>query len=112
MFNQISNSDELQSKREWSVLQNLEVRYRDDQAKKVIMSKADAEYCAAGILADDGETRVWILANARYNPLVKILPNVPFHLSPESLSDITNGCGPTTQVLMELRSRLSTATAE
>lgn len=98
-------NDELRSAPEWSVLQNLEVRYRGQTGLPVIVEKQE-RHCAAGIWAADRSTRVWILLDARYQPLVKKLPDGKYDLNRDGLKQILDTCQPTAKVLAELQNHL------
>lgn len=98
----LKGSDELQSKPEWSVLQNLEFRYRTNPiASRLLIEKQDA-HCAVGIVSADGQSRVWLLLNAAHEPLVKKLPELEYWLSEAEFTKILGACKINEQVRSEL----------
>lgn len=86
-------NDELGSKPEWSVLQSLEVQHRDTaKASSGPLVRKEGTYCAAGLIAVDGASRVWILLNAEKEPLVKKLPDLDYKLSNADMVQIESQC--------------------
>ena len=98
---QSENVDELRSKPEWSYLQRLEFQYRADQVAGLIVEK-NKDYCAVGIPALNKNSRVWMLLNAKYRPLVKKLPDIEYRLAGDNLADILKSCAVSDTVRGEL----------
>jgi hypothetical protein len=84
----VKSSDEIQSKREWSILQSLELKYRDRPLQDGVFVDQIDEFTAAAIRSDDGKTRVWVLLNPKHEPLIKHLPNMAFTLTPDELHQL------------------------
>ena len=85
----LKNSDEIQSKREWSILQVLRHRYQEEQLNTRIIIEQLDEFYAAGILSDDdNSSRVWILLNPNHLPLIKELPSQNYHIRENELEHI------------------------
>jgi hypothetical protein len=101
------SNDELGSKPEWSALQSLEVQYRNAPRPAGPLIRKEGPYCAAGLLAVDGKSLVWILLNAEKEPLVKKLPELDYRLSKAEVTQIEEQCGLSQEVRSELESHTS-----
>ena len=92
VFVSISADPELANKQEWSILQSLEAKNRNNVAASDLMIETNYNatgYDAFGILNNKTHQRVWFLGNARNIPLIKILPTIEnIHISPEQLDKI------------------------
>jgi len=87
----IWTSDELRSKHEWSVLQNLEVRHRSSRENLIIQTPE--RHCAIGVLSENRERRAWILLGGESIPVIKELdPPTAFSLSFVEHSRILRTC--------------------
>lgn len=87
-FGFLENSDEIQSKREWSILQELEKDYRGKENDNRIIVKKRHGYDAVGVISVKNNTRVWILLNSKYHPLIKELPSQDYQILPAELEYI------------------------
>jgi hypothetical protein len=103
----LKGSDEIQARSEWSVLQNLEVRYRKYPTDRAVLLDKQPPYCAAGVVALDGHARVWILLDAKTKPLLKKLPDLNYRLSGGDMSEILRTCPVSNDVRIELQSHLA-----
>jgi len=83
--NYISNSDDIQSKREWSILQELEYKYRDNSLTQRCIIENIQEYYAVGTMSDDSKSRVWLLLNPKYKPYIKFLPKKKYRFFPTDI---------------------------
>ena len=99
----LRGSDEIQARSEWSVLQNLEVRYRKNPTDRAVVIEKQPPYCAAGVVALDGHARVWILLDAKTKPALKKLPDLNYRLSDSELSEILRICPISGDVRIELQ---------
>jgi hypothetical protein len=102
----LKGSDEIQARSEWSVLQNLEVRYRKYPTDRAVLLDKQPPYCAAGVVALDGHARVWILLDAKTKPLLKKLPDLNYRLSGDDMSEILRACPVSNEVRIELQSHV------
>jgi hypothetical protein len=102
----LKGSDEIQARSEWSVLQNLEVRYRKYPTDRAVLLDKQPPYCAAGVVALDGHARVWILLDAKTKPLLKKLPDLNYRLSGDEMSEILRACPVSNEVRIELQSHV------
>jgi hypothetical protein len=103
----LKGSDEIQARPEWSVLQNLEVRYRKNPTDRAVVIEKQPPYCAAGIVALDGHARVWILLDAKSKPLLKKLSDLNYRLSGSDLSEILRACPVSNDARIELQSHVA-----
>jgi hypothetical protein len=103
----LKGSDEIQARSEWSVLQNLEVRYRKYPTDRAVLLDKQPPYCAAGVVALDGHARVWILLDAKTKPLLKKLPDLNYRLSGDDMSEILRACPVSNDVRIELQSHVA-----
>jgi hypothetical protein len=103
----LKGSDEIQARPEWSVLQNLEVRYRKSPTDRGVVIEKQPPYCAAGIIALDGHARVWILLEAKTKPLLKKLPDLNYRLSGRDLSEILRACPVSSDARIELQNHVA-----
>lgn len=103
----LKGSDEIQARSEWSVLQNLEVRYRKYPTDRAVLLDKQPPYCAAGVVALDGHARVWILLDAKTKPLLKKLPDLNYRLSGDDLLEILRACPVSNDVRIELQSHIT-----
>ena len=81
LWKDLSKHQELQSKREWSVLQavELEQRARSISNNPIIITN---EGCViAGLLSEDKHNRIWLLLNPRFEPFVKQIPEGDFWIT-------------------------------
>ena len=99
----LRGSDEIQARSEWSVLQNLEVRYRKNPTDRAVIIEKQPPYCAAGVVALDGRARVWIMLDAKTKPALKKLPDLNYRLSDSELSEILRACPVSGDVRIELQ---------
>ncbi|MGE0056300.1 MAG: hypothetical protein AB7S74_19060 [Hyphomicrobium sp.] len=83
------------SKREWSIVQAAEVAGRSLPLQMHVETYENSEFgSAVGIVAVDGQTRIWILAKAQHGERLKILPSLwadqklQIRISPEELENI------------------------
>jgi hypothetical protein len=88
----LRSSNELGSKPENSFLQALEVQYRGKPLDDRLIVKRRNEYCAVGILASDGKSRVWILLNPKYQPLVKEIGAQDYRITRDELDLLKKEC--------------------
>jgi len=105
----LKGSDEIQARSEWSVLQNLEVRYRNYPTDRAVLLDKQPPYCAAGVVSLDGHARVWIMLYAKTNPLLKKLPDLNYRLSGDDMSEILRACPVSNDVRIELQSHVGVA---
>ena len=84
----LGNNHEIQSKGEWSVLQELEYNHRGEQNLPRVIVKQLHEYSAIGIVSKNNQVRVWVLLNPEFDPLIKELPKEDFYLYPDELESI------------------------
>lgn len=103
----LKGSDEIQARSEWSILQNLETRYRKTPTERTVLIEKQQGSCAAGIVAVEGNARVWILLDAKTKPPLKKLSNLNYHLSSSELTDILRACPVSNDVRSELRSHVT-----
>jgi hypothetical protein len=99
---------EVKSKREWSILQVAESTHRDSPtSEKRLLRYYHEEYRAVGVLTDDARGRVWILLNARHDPMIKEIPaNLPYHLSSSELDQVLADGDVSVIVAAHLRSKV------
>jgi len=103
----LKGSDEIQARSEWSVLQNLEVRYRKYPTDRAVLLDKQPPYCAAGVVTLDGHARVWILLDAKTKPLLKKLPDLNYRLSDDDMAEILRTCHVSNEVRIELQSHVA-----
>lgn len=112
VFSELRTSDELQSKTEWSALQMLEVKNRSTPRELRLLIDRINSYCGIGLLAEGSASRVWILATASYEPLVKKLPDLPYLIYADELKQIEQECQVSAAVAAELKAHEHSAAAE
>jgi hypothetical protein len=103
----LKGSDEIQARSEWSVLQNLEVRYRTYPTDRAVLLDKQPPYCAAGVVALEGHARVWILLDAETKPLLKKLPDLNYRLSDDEMAEILRACPVSKEVRIELQNHVA-----
>jgi hypothetical protein len=74
---------------------------------RAVIIERQPPYCAAGVVAFDGHARVWILLDAKSNPLIKKLPDLNYRLSGSDLLAILRACEVSSNVRVELQSHVS-----
>jgi hypothetical protein len=98
----LTNSAELGSKPEWSVLQAADAG-AEPTPHRVIL-KRDGSYCAVGVRIDATKTRSWLLLNPKYEPLVKVLPpGQEIRLTKAEIDDLRVKCSPHQTVIAYLQ---------
>ena len=102
----ISGCDEIGSKSEYSILQNIELQNRQNIISKVEL-KTSGEYTVAGFRADNDKKNVWILLNAKYAPYYKQIPQNRFSLTAEELEKIRETSNVSSTVIAVLETRIS-----
>ncbi len=103
----VRGSDELQSKPEWSFLQNFEYYYRQHPVNDTLIIEKKSPYCAAGMIASDGHSRMWVLLAAKNKPLVKKLPDLDYRVTQRDIDRLSSECSVSNEVAAELRSHLA-----
>lgn len=107
LYATVKGSDELQSKPERSFLQNFEFYYRKHPVDDKLIIEKRPPYCAVGITASDGHSRMWVLLTAKNKPLVKKLPDVDYRVSQQEIDRLSSECSVSNEVAAELRSHLA-----
>lgn len=79
-------SAELASKPEWSALQAVEQEYRDKLFTKPEILYIQDQH-VLGVQGKDGQ-RIWILLNPKASPFYKQMPQGPFELSHDLLTQV------------------------
>lgn len=92
VFRWFRTSDEIGSKPEASVIQTLEMRYRNQPLTPKLLIQRRNGYDAVGIVAKDGRERVWLLLNAKYPPLVKLSSSADFQLTVADIDWLKGQC--------------------
>lgn len=83
----VSNSDEIQSKREWSILQDMyNKREYNSSGRKIFIEKYE-EYYFARVLSSNDNVSL-ILLNAKYKPMIKVFPKNDISLSADEFKYI------------------------
>lgn len=75
----ISSDVELANKEEWSILQDLESKYRDNNSEPntiLVKNHAGTGYDLAGMKDSKTSKRIWILTNSKISPKIKLMPEV------------------------------------
>ena len=80
-------SEELLSKREWSVVQSVEWARRDKPAGKLEIVQKE-EFFLAGIPTQGGKKETWVMLNPRNPPYYKQLPEGNYSLSKKDMEQI------------------------
>lgn len=86
----LSESDELGSKPEWSVLQFLSVKYDTDASKlneSVVfnLESYDKQYWILGVAGENGSPNIWILLNPSHKPYYKQMPQGSYQIDTQIL---------------------------
>lgn len=92
-------------KREWSILQDLELETREQRTAAVQFRAVD-EYVAMAVPRDGDGRLVWLLLNPAHAPLYKQIPAANFWLEPDQFESITRDHPVTSTVTEALRSHL------
>jgi hypothetical protein len=92
-------------KREWSILQNLEVEYRGEIIDSPEIRKV-AEYFVISVPHHESGKRLWIMADPKSPPFYKQMPSGNYWLTKEQIEDIRIQANPITTVLGALESHL------
>ena len=87
VYRAIFSNEELASKPEWSIVQAVEWRHRDNPGNKLEIVKVD-EYSLVGIPVGDSRKEIWIMLNPRNPPYYKQIPEGTYRLSKEDLQMI------------------------
>ncbi len=103
----VVGSDEIQSKPEWSMLQNLEFQYRDRSIGSEPIFVRRNGYCAIGVPSKVGGNTVWLLADAKHEPLVKYLPEVDHEITASQFNAIEAECALSVAVREHLKRRVN-----
>lgn len=103
----LKGSDEIQARAEWSVLQNLELRYRKNPSDLAIVIDKQPPYCAVGILSVDGHARIWLLLDGKTKPALKKLSSLDYRVSSSDLAAIFRACPVSNDVRSELHSHVA-----
>jgi hypothetical protein len=93
LYASISSNPELANKEEWSVLQFLSSKHRNDLEPPVILAKdiSKTGYDAAGFVDKKTSKRVWILTNSKISPRIKLMPSpAEVDLTDQQIADILN----------------------
>lgn len=83
---------------EWSLLQVVEYEQRDAVSTGRITVSMREGYCIVGLLAADGQSRVWVLMNPRYPPFLKQVPDVEVSMTPSDVAFLPVTCRPHPEV--------------
>jgi hypothetical protein len=90
LYNSITNDPELANKPEWSVLQAVEIQYRDKSSPDLVIERI-GKYEMIGVKSLNGPSKVWILADPQFSPKVKIMPpNSKIRISSGDFEKIKN----------------------
>lgn len=92
VFRWFRTSDEIGSKPEASVIQTLEMKYRNQPMTPKLVVQRKNGYDAVGIVAKDGRERVWLLLNAKHPPLVKLSSPADYQLTPTDIEWLKGQC--------------------
>ena len=84
-FHMLKSSDELKSKREWSLMQIIQENKKGTNYSSRVVVERVEECTAVGILPANSNKRVWIMLNPKYQPWIKVIPNEDFYISPSEL---------------------------
>ena len=87
VYRAIFTNEELASKPEWSIVQAVEWRHRDNPGNKIEVVKVD-EYSLVGIPVGDSGKEIWIMLDPRNPPFYKQIPQDTYRLSKEDLKMI------------------------
>jgi hypothetical protein len=97
---------EYRAKVEWSGLQGIEMASRSTSQDEHLLIESHEGHPYAGVLSSDGQTRVWILLDSEYPPLLKEMPQRTYYLSAGELKALATAPGVRAEVIHELQSRL------
>ncbi len=100
-----SGCDELSSKTEYSLLQEVEYSHRESAISGVQL-KNIGNYSVAGFRADSGKKNVWVLLNAEHAPYYKQVPQSRFSLTIMELEKIRETTDVSSTVLAVLETRI------
>ncbi len=80
------------SKHEWSILQVVEFRHRDEPLTDNPKVELYEEYCAVGFKSKSKKERIWVLMNPKYSPMLKKMPNEPLSVTTEEYDNLPATC--------------------
>lgn len=103
---ELRSSEELSGKREYSVLQALELKYRGQYMAKRLLIERREGFCAVGILSSSGATRVWILLDPESKPYEKEMPERAYRISRGELDWLKTQCEINAVVLHSLEKHI------
>lgn len=100
-------NEELVSKREWSILQGVEFKYRRKLIGEAQFITVDG-YSLVGVRGSNERKNIWIMLNPKNPPYYKQLPEGDYTLSERDLEEILASGGVTSTVEGCLKSHVNT----
>ena len=98
-------SDEVGSKREWSILEAVEFRSRDKTHEARLTFVSLDGYHVVGIKSTSGEL-CWVLLNPRFSPMIKEVPKLEYRLARDEYQRIISEGEVAVEVRSHLRRRI------
>ena len=83
---------------EWSLLQVVEYEQRGVVSPEPVTVRMREGYCVVGLLAADGQSRVWVLISPRHSPFLKKIPDLEAGMTPSEVALLPATCRPHPEV--------------